>query len=434
MGTSQHPTRSRARGNIVDIKREPPKKTKQYIIGGIGIVAIVAVSLAVTRLQPAAPTVERGTLWIDTVKHGDMIRSVNAPGTLEPVNIQIVSALTPGRVEQLPVLPGINVTPQTLLVKLVDPDEQNTELQDEQSLNAAYSSLTTLKSSLAQQLLSQRSLIEKTHADLLDAQRTVAVDDSLGRLHLVSNNDVQKAHDQLNQLDAQMKIQQAQLDQMQNTQNEQIQLAEQQIEGLKRILDNQKARVASMDVYAPVAGQLQTLGNPQLQLGQYVTQGTQLATIMQPGELKAVLHVADTQAKDVVPGQQATIDLHNNTIVHGHVMRTDPSSQGGTITVEVAITDPLPKGTRSDIAVDGTIEIENLHNVLYVGRPGFGQPDQQVGIFKIVPNKGEANRVNVQLGAASVSTIVVKSGLSVGDSVIISDMSQFDNVSRVRIK
>jgi HlyD family secretion protein len=189
-----------------------------------------------------------------------------------------------------------------------------------------------------------------------------------------------------------------------------------------------------MDVYAPVAGQLQTLGNPQLQLGQYVTQGTELARIMQPGRLKAVLHVADTQARDVVPGQLATIDLHNNTVVKGRVMRTDPSSQGGTITVEVAITDPLPPGTRSDIAVDGTIEIENLKNVLYVGRPGFGQPDQQVGIFKITPNKGEANRVNVQLGAASVSTIVVKSGLSVGDSVIISDMSQWDNVSRVRIK
>jgi HlyD family secretion protein len=231
-----------------------------------------------------------------------------------------------------------------------------------------------------------------------------------------------------------MKIQQAQLDAMKATQGEQISLAEQQIEGLKRILENQKQRVASMDVYAPVAGQLQTLGTPQLQLGQYVTQGTQLATIMQPGRLKAVLHVADTQARDVVQGQLATIDLHNNTVVHGRVMRTDPSSQGGTITVEVAITDPLPPGTRSDIAVDGTIEIENLKNVLYVGRPGFGQPDQQVGIFKITPNKGEATRVNVQLGAASVSTIVVKSGLAVGDSVIISDMSQWDAVSRVRIK
>ena len=418
----------------MDIKREPPKKTKQYVIIGAGLVGIVIVSLAVTRLQPAAPTVERGTLWMDTVKHGDMVRSVNAPGTLEPVNIQIVSALTSGRVEQLPVLPGVSVTSGTLLVKLVNPDEQNTELQDEQSLNGAYSNLTTLKSTLAQQQLGQQNLIAQTKANYLDAQRQANVDDSLAKVHLVSNNDVQKAHDVLNQLDSQMKIQQAQLQQMQTTQTEQIQLAQQQVEGLKRIVDNQKARVASMDVYAPVAGQLQTLGTPQLQLGQYVTQGTQLATIMQPGQLKAVLHVADTQAKDVVPGQQATIDLHNNTIVKGHVMRTDPSSQGGTITVEVAIDDPLPKGTRSDIAVDGTIQIENLRNVLYVGRPGFGQPDQQVGIFKITPNKGEANRVNVQLGAASVSTIVVKSGLSVGDSVIISDMSQYDNVSRVRIK
>jgi len=434
MGQSQHPTRYRARGDTVDIKREPPKKTKQYLMVGAGFLVIVAGSLAVTKLQPAAPTVERGTLWMDTVKHGDMVRSVNAPGTLEPVNIQIVSALTGGRVEELPVLPGIPVTPTTLLVKLVNPDELNTELQDEQSLNGAYSNLTSLKSSLAQQQLNQKSLIAQTRSQYLDAQRQVVVDDSLAKMRLVSNNDVQKAHDLLTQLDAQMKIQQSQLEQMEATQNQQIALAEQQVEGLKRLLDNQKTRVASMDVYAPVAGQLQTLGNPQLQLGQYVTQGTQLATIMQPGQLKAVLHVADTQAKDVVPGQKATIDLHNNTIVKGHVMRTDPSSQGGTITVEVAIDDALPKGTRSDIAVDGTIEIENLRNVLYVQRPGFGQPDSQVGIFKITPNKGEASRVNVQLGAASVSTIVVKGGLKVGDSVIVSDMSQYDNVSRVRIK
>jgi multidrug resistance efflux pump len=418
----------------VDIKRDPPKKTKQYILGGVGLLVVAAGSLAITKLQPAAPTVERGTLWIDTVKHGDMVRSVNAPGTLMPEDIQIVSALTSGRVEQLPIQPGVTVTPSTLLVRLVNPDEQNTVLVDQQALNGAYSNLTTLKASLAQQELTQKGQIAQTQTLYLDAVRQVAVDDSLGRLKLVSNNDIAKAHDALNELEQRMKILKDQLAQMEATQGQQIALAEQQIDGLKRILDNQKQRVASMDVYAPVGGQLQMLGNPQLQLGQYVTQGTELARIMQPGRLKAVLHVADTQARDVVPGQLATIDLHNNTVVKGRVTRTDPSSQGGTITVEVAITDPLPKGTRSDIAVDGTIQIENLKNVLYVGRPGFGQPDQQVGIFKITPNKGEANRVNVQLGAASVSTIVVKNGLSVGDSVIISDMSQWDNVSRVRIK
>lgn len=419
----------------MDIKRDPPKKTKQYIIIGAAIVGLAVVSLGISKLQPAAPTVERGTLWMDTVKHGDMVRSVNAPGTLTPVNIQYVTAQTNGRVEQLPVEPGVTVGPNTLLVRLSNPDEQTTLLQYEQSLNGAYSNLTSLKSSLAQQELNQKSLIEQTKTQFLQAQRDVVVDDSLAHVHLVSTNDVQKAHDALNQYAQQMKLQQSQLEQMEATQGQQIQLAQDQIEGLKRIVANEKIRIASMDVYAPVAGQLQMLGNPnQLQLGQYVTAGTELARIMQPGQLKAVLHVADTQAKDVVPGQLATIDLHNNTIVKGRVMRTDPSSQGGTITVEVEITDPLPKGTRSDIAVDGTIQIENLRNVLYVGRPGFGQPDQQVGIFKITPNKGEANRVNVQLGAASVSTIVVKSGLSVGDSVIISDMSQYDNVSRVRIK
>jgi multidrug efflux pump subunit AcrA (membrane-fusion protein) len=189
-----------------------------------------------------------------------------------------------------------------------------------------------------------------------------------------------------------------------------------------------------MRVIAPEAGQLQMLGNPPLELGQYVNAGTQLARIVQPGKLKAVLRVPENQAVDVGPGMPAKIDLHNNTIVKGHVWRTDPSSVAGTVTVEVLIDDPLPPGTRSDLAVDGTIELERLNNVLYVARPGFGQPNSSVGIFKVIPNKGEATRVTVGLGRASVNTIEIKNGLNIGDSVIVSDMTPFDNTNRVRIK
>jgi HlyD family secretion protein len=189
-----------------------------------------------------------------------------------------------------------------------------------------------------------------------------------------------------------------------------------------------------MRVTAPEAGLLQTLGNPPLELGQYVNAGTVLARVVQPGKLKAVLRVPENQAKDIVPNLPATIDLHNNIVVKGHVMRTDPSSVQGTVTVEVAIDDSLPQGTRSDLAVDGTITLERLNDVLFIGRPGFGQAESSVGIFKVDKGKGEATRVTVQLGRASVNTIEVKKGLNVGDSVIISDMSQFDNTNRVKIK
>jgi HlyD family secretion protein len=192
--------------------------------------------------------------------------------------------------------------------------------------------------------------------------------------------------------------------------------------------------VAQMRVVAPEAGQLQSLGNPPLELGQYVNAGTQLARVVQPGKLKAVLRVPENQAKDVVPGLPAEIDLHNNNKVKGHVIRTDPSSVQGTVTVEVTIEDALPAGTRSDLAVDGTIQLERIPNTLYIGRPGFGQAESSVGIFKLISGKGEATRVTVQLGRASVNTIEVKNGLAVGDSVIISDMSSFDNTNRVRIK
>jgi hypothetical protein len=189
-----------------------------------------------------------------------------------------------------------------------------------------------------------------------------------------------------------------------------------------------------MRVTSPESGQLQALGNPPLELGQYVNAGTVIARVVQPGKLKAVLRVPENQAKDVVPGLRAEIDLHNNTKVKGRVFRTDPSSIQGTVTVEVTIDDPLPPGTRSDLAVDGTIEIERIPNTMFIGRPGFGQAESSVGIFRVIKGKGEAERVTVQLGRASVNTIEVKGGLQIGDSVIISDMSQFDATNRVRIK
>ena len=418
----------------MDIKREPPKKTKKIVGASIGLVAIVAVTVAISRLRPAAPPVERGTLWIDTVKRGEMTRDVNAPGTLEPEYVRNVVALTSGRVEELPVQPGIDVTSKTLLVVLDNPDERVTLLNDQASLNNAYSALASLKTNLHQADLAQQGVIANMQTQLNLALRNAAVQDSLATRKLASTNDVAAARDAADELKLRADIEKKKLEEMQTSEKQQIDLQNQQIDGIKAILRNQQDRIESMRVTAPEAGLLQTLGNPPLELGQYVNAGTTLARVVQPGKLKAVLRVPETQAVEIVPGLPATIDLHNNTIVKGRVTRTDPSSVAGTVTVEVRIEDTLPAGTRSDLAVDGTIQLERLNNVLFVARPGFGQPGNSVGIFRVIPNSGEAERVTVQLGRASVNTIEIKSGAKVGDSLIVNDMTQFDATSRVRIK
>jgi len=418
----------------LDIKREPPKKTKKIVGISLGIVAIAAVTVGISRLRPAAPPVERGTLWIDTVKRGSMTRDVNAPGTLEPEYVRNVVALTSGRVEELPVQPGISVTSKTLLVVLDNPDVRLQLLNDLQSLNNSYSALATLKTSLHQQILAQQGVIASVQTQYNTALRTSAMQDSLNKRNLSSAYDVAAAKDAADEARLRFDIEKKKLEDMQTSEKQQIDLYQQQIEGLKAILNDQKNRVESMRVVAPEAGLLQTLGNPPLELGQYVNAGTTLARVVQPGRLKAVLRVPETQAVEIVPGLPATIDLHNNTVVKGRVTRTDPSSVAGTVTVEVRIDDSLPAGTRSDLAVDGTIQLERLSDVLFVARPGFGQPGNSVGIFRVLPNTGEAERITVALGRASVNTIEIKNGAKVGDSLIVNDMSQFDATNRVRIK
>jgi HlyD family secretion protein len=418
----------------LDIKRDPPKKTKKIVGFSLGLVALVAVTVAISRLRPAAPPVERGTLWIDTVKRGAMTRDVNAPGTLEPEYVRNIVALTSGRVEELPVQPGINVTKQTLLVVLDNPDVRLQLLNNQQSLNNAYSSLATLKTSLHQQLLAQQGVIATMQTQYNAAMRNVAVQDTLAKKNLSSANDVATARDAAEEAKLRLDVEKKRLEEMQASETQQLDLQKQQIDGLKAILKDTQNRLESMRVMAPESGLLQTLGNPPLEPGQYVNAGVTLARVVQPGHLKAVLRVPETQAVEIVPGLPATIDLHNNTVVKGRVTRTDPSSVAGTVTVEVRIEDSLPPGTRSDLAVDGTIQLERLSDVMFVARPGFGQPGNSVGIFRVLPNTGEAERITVQLGRASVNSIEIKGGAKVGDSLIVNDMTQFDNTTRVRIK
>jgi multidrug resistance efflux pump len=418
----------------LDIKREPPKKTKKYIAGGVALLGVLVISAFISRLKPAAPPVERATLWIDTVKRGEMVRSENAPGTLVPEHIRIIVAITSGRVETLPVRPGETVTPTSTILTLSNPDLDLQTLQYQQQLVQAYAALATLRTSLQQGLMTQEGVVAQLVTQYQLAARNANVVDSLDKKKLSSPNEVAQAHDQVTELKRRLDLERQRYTDMQAAQKQQLDLQQQQIDGLKQILQEQRNRVSSMRVTAGEAGTLMTLGNPQLELGQWVNSGIELARVAQPGRLKAVLRVPETQAKDVVVGQHATIDLHNNGIIEGHVIRTDPSSQAGTVTVEVGLDGALPNGARSDLSVDGTIEIDRLKDVLYVGRPAYGQAESTVGLFRVEKGTGYASRTNVKLGRASVNTIEIVNGLAVGDSVIISDMSTWDNTSRVRLK
>jgi HlyD family secretion protein len=289
---------------------------------------------------------------------------------------------------------------------------------------------------LQQQALGQESALKGARTTYNTAVRQMAMYDSLEKKQkgLASAYEIAAAKDAIEEAKTRLDVEMQRGEEMKRSAAEQLQLSAQNVEYAKSILDEQIRRQQSMVVRAPEPGVLQTLGNPQLQYGQYVQQGSELARIAQPGRLKAVLRVPDTQARDVAVGQDVTIDLHNNSKVHGTVTRFDPSAQGGNVTVEVAITDPLPPGTRAQQTIDGQITIENLKDVMYVGRPSYGTAPGQIGLWILSADGKEATMESVELGSASVNQVVVKRGLTLGQKVIISDMSQYEDAKRITIK
>jgi multidrug resistance efflux pump len=420
----------------VDIKREPKKNTKKYILYGLGLAAIAAVTVALVNLEPAAPSVSKQILIIDEVKKGDMVRDVSAPGTLVPERERIVTALTAGRVEDLPLRPGVQLSAGQTIVVLKNPDENLSMLQYRQAHASAIAAQANLRSSLQQQQMTQENIIKAARTSYNAAVRNSAVLDSLDKKQsgLVSRNEMAAARDALEEAKARLDIEVSRGEEIKRSAAEQIRLNDEQVAYAKSILDEQIRRLESMRVTAPEGGVLQTLGNPQLQYGQYVQPGTELARIAQPGRLKAELRVPDTQARDIAVGQTVTIDLHNNSTVKGRVMRFDPAAQGGNVLVEVTIDEQLPPGVRAQQTIDGRIEIENLKDVMYVGRPSYGTAPGTVGLWVLNADETEATMIPVELGSASVSAVVVRKGLQLGQKVIISDMSQYEEATRIRIK
>ena len=415
---------------MVDIKRDPPKKTKRNIVIGAAIAAVALITVFLSQLEARPPSVNRAELWVDSVVRSDMLRQVRAPGTLVPERIRYVVAVTSGRVEAKPLTAGVTVTPTTLILELSNPDVQLEYLNAQRAVSDAEQGLVNLQTQLETGILTQQSQVAQTRNLRAQALRDADVFVALDKRGLSSANEVARAKELANELEGRIKIEEQRLAVMQTAATEQVRLAKQNLDRQRAIERFQATRVASMKVTAGEEGVLQTLTG---ELGQWVLAGTVIATVAQPGRLKAVLRVPETLAPDVVPGQRASIDTRNG-LVSGHVMRVDPAAQGGTVTVEVALDGALPRGARSDASVDGTIEVERLINVLHVGRPAYGQPESTVGIFKVDASGNTATRINVRLGKTSVNTIEIQSGLSPRDSVIISDMSRFDNVQKVRIE
>jgi multidrug resistance efflux pump len=359
-----------------------------------------------------------------------MVRDVRGPGTLVPEHIRWISALTPARVERIFVQPGTPVVEGTVLLELSNPDVQIQALDAERQLTAAEAGVVDLRVSLANQRLTQAGLVAQTRTQYLQAKRDAEVAETLAVTGGLSRNDLTLARDKVAELEARYDIERQRLDLLAAAVDSQLAVQRAQVERLRAITNFQVGRVRSLAVRAGEPGVLQELP---LQLGQWVVPGTILAKVVQPGKLKAVLRIPETQAPGMAVGQPASIDTHTG-IVAGRVVRIDPAAQQGTVTVEIALDGALPQGARPDISVDGTITIDRLENVLYVGRPAYGQPDGTIGMFKLEAGDAYATRVPVHLGRAAVSTIEVVEGLKVGDRVILSDMSRYDGVDRVRVK
>ena len=414
----------------MDIQRSAPSRTRRNLIVG-GVVAVVLIIAAwVLALSPAVPTVERANVLIDSVRNGDMVRDVRGPGSLMPEHVRWITAQASARVERLASESGKEVSAGELLLELSNPDLQIQTMQADQQVRQAQIELLNLKTTLRSQVLTLRGVLASTKAQYVSATLDAAAAESLGKHRLLSVIDMQNKRAHAEEFTTRLKVDQERLALMEQAVDAQLVTQASQVEQLKAIAANQRARLQSLQVRAPDRGVIQDLS---LQLGQWVPEGTTLAKIVQPGRLKAVLRIPESQAKDVAVGQAATIDTRNG-FVAGHLLRKDPSAQGGTVTVDVALEGPLPNGVVPDLSVDGTIVVDRLTNVLYSGRPSEIPGSGLQWVFKLSKDGKTAHRVPVTFGKSSVNVVEILRGLSVGDRIIVSDMSQYQNMSTVRIR
>lgn len=416
----------------MDIARPDIARAKRIrrIVYGTGFaVVVILITVGVSRLEPAAPRVDRDTVYMDTVERGSMLRQVRGTGTLVPEQIRWITAITSGTVEQIVIRPGAEVTPDTIIVELSNPELEQQALEARLQLDAALARYESREVELQSQLLTQQAGLAIVEADLSQAALQAEADEELAADGLVSQIQLRQSQSKATVLETRRKIEQERLAIQTDLMRATLAAEQADVDRLRTIYQLRKDQVSDLRVRAGNTGILQEVP---LEEGQSVTPGTNLARVGDPTQLMAELRIAETQAKDIQIGQPALIDTRNG-VIPGHVIRIDPSVQQGTVTVDVALDGELPRGARPDLTVDGTIELERLENVIYVGRPVFGQENSVVSLFKLDPEGDHAVRTRVSLGRSSVNDIEVLEGLQPGDQVVLSDMSQWDAFDRVRL-
>ncbi len=406
------------------------KKIRRTIYIAAAVVLIPLVTYALSKLKPAAPTVDSATVWTDTVKRGPMLREVRGLGTLVPETIRLIPAATDGQVVQRNLLPGTPLKADTVILEMSNPELQQTALDAEYQMKGAEANLEQTKALLQNQLMDKRtqaaSISSAYHTAVLDKD----TNQQLAANGLVSDLIYKKSQVVAEELAKQDELAQKEVETFSNSIASQIAVQQATVDEKRAMYNLKKSQLDQLKIRPGIDGVLQELD---VEVGQKVAQGTVLARVAQPTHLKAQLKIAETQAKDITIGQKASVDTHNG-IIAGHVMRIDPAVVNGTVTVDVALDGELPQGARPDLSVEGTIELERLADVLYVGRPVHGEANSTVGLFKVVDDGGAAVRVQVQLGRTSVNTVEIVKGLQIGDKVILSDMSAWDNYDRVQLK
>jgi HlyD family secretion protein len=419
----------------VDIARpefKQQKRRKQLVIGAIAVVALVAVTVGVARLKPAAPSVERSTVWTDSVKQGPMLRQVRGLGSLIPSQefTRQIPAETDATVIRIRVLPGTEVKADTVLMEMTNPATEQASLDADLQLKAAEAEYDSLRVTLESNLMTQKAAAATVTQDYSQAKLQAETDQELYKLGVISGLTYKASKGKADELTTRNSLEEQRLTIAQKAILAQLRQQEAKVDQMRTLAQLRRKELNDLKVRAGIDG---VLVDMPMQVGQRVTPGTMLARVIQPNHLIAELKIAETQARDVQIGEPASVDTHNG-IVSGTVMRVDPGVQNGTVTVDVKLVSELPKGARPDLSVDGTIDLEKLDNVLYVGRPAFGQENSTISLFKLDPNGQGAVRVPVKVGRASVNSIQVLEGLNVGDTVILSDMSRWDNTDRIRLE
>ncbi len=416
----------------MDIQRPSQAKAKlkkRLTIGAVAVAALVGITVLLARLKPAVPTVDRSLVWTETVKRGPMVRQVHGPGTLVPVDIRWIAARTQGRVEKIVLLPGATVEPDSVILVLSNPDVTQAALDTESQLNAGEAEFSNLKVTVQRDVLQSESDAANAKAQFEVARLQAEVNDELFKDGLVSQLNLRLSKVNAEQSETINSIAQKRFAFAQDSVVPQLAVKQAEVDRLRAQAKLKLAEADALNVRADMRGILQVVP---VEVGAQVLPGANLARVADPLRLKAEVQIAETQAKDVQIGQSAEIDTRNG-IVSGKVSRVAPSVQNGTVTVDVALSGELPLGARPDLSVDGVIELEHLNDVVFVGRPAFGQEHSTAGIFRLDADGTYANRVQVQLGRSSVNTIEILKGLDPGDKVILSDMSQWDAHDRIKL-